>query len=81
MPRGQSRLKAGEPRCVRGARPTPGIRINSATPRARGSGGRSVWKPLPRRLGIQAGSGSRPSDDVYAERDLQRVAEVMKRMG
>ena len=24
---------------------------------------------------------SRPSDEVHAERDLQRVAEVMKRMG
>jgi hypothetical protein len=37
--------------------------------------------PRPRRSGIPAAFGSRPSDEVHAERDLQCVAEVMKRMG
>jgi hypothetical protein len=38
-------------------------------------------EPPPRRSGIQVGSGSWLTDEVYAERDLQRVAEVMRRMG
>jgi len=60
---------------------THGIHTNCDTPRARGSGGSSGWKRPPRRSGIQVAPGSWLTDEVYAERDLQRVAEVMPRMG
>jgi hypothetical protein len=58
-----------------------GIRINCGTPRARGSEGSSGWKPPPRRSDIQVAQRPWLTDEVYAERDLQRVAEVMRRMG
>ena len=54
-------------------------------PQARGSDASSAAVrrvgPLPRRSGIQAAPRSWLTDDVYTERDLQRVAEIMRRMG
>jgi hypothetical protein len=62
-----------------------GIHTSFTTPRARGSDGSSAAVrrvgPPPRRSGIPVAPRSRLTDEVYAERDLQRVAEVMKRMG
>jgi len=62
-----------------------GIRISSGTPPARGSDGSSAAVrrvgPPPRRWSIPVAPRSWLTDEVYAERGPQRVAEVMKRMG
>jgi len=60
---------------------THGIHTSCDTPRAHGFDGSSGWKPPSRRWVIPAPPRSWLTDEVYAERDLQRVAEVMKRMG